>query len=317
MEVWLDIRSNSEIVERDGIDRTFAGEEKGIALICIDDGDSQSAARSVIGMVEWLVLEFKNWSMIPLENLVAVAQGSGTKIAACIENDIQAQGAAFALEKGVDALVVEKHLLDAALISKSQRGEIETTDSYHIDSGSIELAKMKITEVREGGVGDRVCIDLTEMMQEGEGMLCSSTSQSLALIHSETIDSSYVPTRPFRVNAGSAQSYVMMADGTTKYLCELSAGDNVLVVSSQGACRSAMVGRVKIERRPFILCKWIDGNANEGVAFIQQAETVRLVGIERETIPVTEIGKGDIILGTSDEIGRHIGLAIGGQLVER
>lgn len=317
MEVWLDIRNSDERPEIIGVDRFFNGSVDGIHCITIKDGKSQSEARSVIGLIEWLVLDFTDWSMIPLENLIAAAQGSGTKIAACIDEKLQAQGAAFALQTGVDALVVKEEILEEALIAKSQRGEVESTILIEKSSDSIQLENLTITSVEEGGTGDRVCIDLTELMVKGEGMLTSSTTQSMALIHSETIESTFVPTRPFRVNAGSAQSYVRMADGSTRYLSELKAGDEILVVSSNGECRGATIGRVKIERRPFILFKWMDENHNEGVAFIQQAETVRLVGIDRETIPITELEIGDVILGASDDKSRHIGRAIDGRLEER
>lgn len=34
-------------------------------------------------------------------------------------------------------------------------------------------------------------------------------------------------TRPFRINAGPVHSYTLLADGSTKYLAELEAGDQV------------------------------------------------------------------------------------------
>ena len=106
---------------------------------------------------------------------------------------------------------------------------------------------MTITAVQEGHSGDRVCIDLLSMLEEGEGMLVGSTARSYVLIHGETIQSKYVPTRPFRINAGSVEAYTILADGSTKYLCELKSGDEILIVGSDGATRAATVGRMKIE----------------------------------------------------------------------
>ena len=40
--------------------------------------------------------------------------------------------------------------------------------------------------------------------------------------------SGFVPPRPFRVNAGPVHAYVLMADGSTKYLSECRAGDEVM-----------------------------------------------------------------------------------------
>jgi 3-dehydroquinate synthase II len=317
MEVWLDCRTHDSIGAIEGIDRIISGKEHGLEYLNISDGPSQSKARSMIGLVEWLVLDFDNWSMIPIENIVASAQGSNTRIAAIIKQPLQAQGAAFALQMGVDALLVEPQLIEPALIAKSQRGEkIETAEQISSEK-PIQLCELTITEVSEGGVGDRVCVDLTQMLELGEGMLVSSTTQSMVLIHAETIESSFVPSRPFRVNAGAAQSYIRMADQSTKYLCELIAGDEVLIISTKGKCRTCTVGRVKIERRPFILFKWNDEKNNEGLTFIQQAETVRLIAPNHETIPVTELAIGDVILGLHDNQSRHIGKAVEGELLEK
>lgn len=47
-------------------------------------------------------------------------------------------------------------------------------------------------------------------------------------------------------------SYVVMPGDRTAYLSELKSGMEVLVVSSAGAQRVAIVGRVKIETRPLV-----------------------------------------------------------------
>ena len=54
--------------------------------------------------------------------------------------------------------------------------------------------------------GDRVCIDTTSMMVPGEGMLIGSYSKAMFLVHSESLESEYVASRPFRVNAGPVQA---------------------------------------------------------------------------------------------------------------
>jgi len=52
------------------------------------------------------------------------------------------------------------------------------------------------------------------------------------------------------VNAGAVHAYVRNAEGGTNYLAELSSGDEVQVVDTAGHTREAIVGRVKIEKRP-------------------------------------------------------------------
>ena len=60
-------------------------------------------------------------------------------------------------------------------------------------------------------------------------------------------------------------------------------------------------------------------NTNDKVSqiFTQQAETVRLVGTEKENITVTDLTIGQYILGWSDPDARHIGVAVPSEVVER
>jgi 3-dehydroquinate synthase II len=155
------------------------------------------------------------------------------------------------------------------------------------------------------------------MLEEGEGMLVGSTAKAFVLIHGETISSKYVPTRPFRVNAGSVDAYTFMADGTTKYLSELTSSDEVLITRNDGTSRKATIGRMKIETRPFILLRFKDENANEGHVFIQQAETVRLVLQNGEACSVTDLSVGDCIFGHSSTSTRHVGQSISAPSEER
>src|SRR2546428_7598838 len=47
----------------------------------------------------------------------------------------------------------------------------------------------------------------------------------------------YMPTRPFRVNAGAIHSYTLSKDSRTNYLSELRAGSKVLAVDIKGQTR--------------------------------------------------------------------------------
>ena len=48
-------------------------------------------------------------------------------------------------------------------------------------------------------------------------------------------------------------AYVTVPGGKTSYLSELRSGKEIIVVDQHGLCRTAIVGRVKIESRPLIL----------------------------------------------------------------
>lgn len=332
MEIWLNapvskghegvdafysVQNGSEIFSNDGVLYRNGAVIGG--HVHIDSAEAQAKARSLAGSVEWILLTFEDWSMIPIENVIAATESTPTKVAAQILKPVDAQGAGFALDIGVDALLCAEDCLESALIVKSIRlAESTPEDSSHEGREQhIDVSLMTITDVQEGHSGDRVCVDLLSMLEEGEGMLVGSTAKAFVLIHGETISSKYVPTRPFRVNAGSVDAYTYMADGTTKYLSELTSSDEVLITRNDGTSRKATIGRMKIETRPFILLRFKDENANEGHVFIQQAETVRLVLQNGEVCSVTDLSVGDCIFGHSSTSTRHVGQSISAPSEER
>ena len=172
----------------------------------IEGHKSHEKVRNKIGLVEWIVLDFSNWKMIPVENIIAECEGTGTKIAVIVNLAMDVNGIAFALEKGVDAIVIENEvkLIQACSIAKSQRLENSSLDSMQTAESleKLNLSELTITNIESGGVGERYCIDLVCLISEGEGMLIGSSSSSLSLVHGEVIVSEFVPARPFRVNAG-------------------------------------------------------------------------------------------------------------------
>lgn len=341
MEVWLDYRHSKEtdaisnhqfdkIISQSPIKdtATLTYSENSLFLdqtligtkVLISDSYSQSDAKKFVGSVAWIVLEFEDWSMIPIENLIAASQDTPTKIAAKIRTPEEAQGAGFALETGVDALIVENEqdMIEAAFIIKSQRGEQkEIKFEESSPSDNIIIAQHEIKSIEQGGIGERYCIDLTSLLSVGEGMLIGSSASSLALVHGETIDSEFVPQRPFRVNAGPPHSYVMMADRTTKYISELKSNDSVLISNLNGDTRIARIGRLKIEKRPFLTIYWGNLFDKPSSIFLQQAETVRLVDSSGDSISVTSLKVGNIILGWNGKGSRHIGESINSKVDER
>ena len=178
MEIWVDCRTGSPSnLEADFVldcneiysDGTIQG--KGFT---IDSKQGQADAIAAVGSLSWIILEFDDWSMIPIENLIAAADSTPTRIAAIIRTAQEAQGAGFALEIGVDALVVpnDSAIYEAAQIIKSQRGEL-TSESAQESSqlGFSGLSEMIVTSIEQGGVGDRYCIDFTSLLEIGEGIL--------------------------------------------------------------------------------------------------------------------------------------------------
>ena len=118
----------------------------------IDSAEAQAKARSLAGSVEWILLTFKDWSMIPIENVIAATESTPTKVAAQIMKPVEAQGAGFALDIGVDALLCTEDCLESALIVKSIRLEESTLeDSFHEENKQhVEVCLMTITDIKEG-----------------------------------------------------------------------------------------------------------------------------------------------------------------------
>ena len=342
MEIWLRLAPGEVPLENEGIDRyllpeptdhhlhvstgSLVGPDGPLgAYVRIEDGATQASGIELIGSVEWILVECESWSMIPLENLIAARTGSPTKIAAVITTALQAQGAGFALEQGVDALVVERvpALLEAAAVVKAQRHEHEDPSPVPVEYGDeLPVCEMIVESVEEAGLGDRYCLDFLSLLQPGEGLLIGSSASTLILVHSETVPSTFVPTRPFRVNAGAPHAYVLMADRTTKYMAELRAGDALLAVTSIGTTRPVVLGRIKIEQRPMLkITVKPTGNSKRkpqmSHVFMQQAETVRLMANLDTPVSVTDIAAGDVALGWSGHGGRHLGKTIDSRVEER
>ena len=311
LQLWLEGENSSEFAVR--ADRDWKSSDHDVAEVHLDDFRGQDEAISLVGMVDWILVRCTDWTMIPLENLVAAAAGSGTRIAVAISQSVDLNGAAYALQHGADAILLppDKELWRSAEEIAGERNFSSDFEAEAVES----MLLATVTSVESGAVGERICVDLTQRLSEGEGMLIGSSANALVLIHGETIPSEFVPSRPFRVNAGAVHAYCLMADGSTKYLSELSAGDQVAIANSTGQTRTAIIGRLKIERRPFLLIRF-DCNNQSGQVLVQQAETVRFIG-EDGNISVTSIQNGDRITVRLSSGMRHIGRELAGEMKER
>ena len=164
MQVWLESGEPTEGVDLflghnlqiDGDALYIEGKQVG-RRVDVSNSEGQSKARAMAGSVEWILLDLGEWKMIPIENIIAACDGGPTKVAARISSPEQVLGAAFALQIGVDALLVDEKTLQTALIAKSQRGEVTIDAIDETDNEELELSLLEVIEVSEGGVGDRVC----------------------------------------------------------------------------------------------------------------------------------------------------------------
>ncbi len=265
-------------------------------------GDEDKAAAVPTDRI--VVLRMLDWTIIPIENLLA---RRGRNIMVQVANSDQARLMVEILEKGVDGVV----------LSTTDINEIKKTAELITGiAEKVELVTATITATKQLGMGDRSCLDTCTQMGLGEGMLIGNTASGFFLVHSESIDNPYVASRPFRVNAGAVHAYTLTPDGKTKYLADLKAGDEVMVVNYQGKSQVAYLGRNKIEKRPMML---IEAQA-EGAAVslvMQNAETIRLVDPDGNAISVTKLKPADKVLAHIEKAGRHFGMQVDETLIER
>ena len=257
---------------------------------------------------DYLILMGKDWKVIPLENIIAELQKEDVKLIAAVADYEEAKLALETLEYGTDGVLICPQ--EISQIKKVA----ELVDK--IGAENYQLKAATVTRVEPVGSGDRVCVDTCSMMSIGEGMLIGSYSKGLFLVHSESTESEYVASRPFRVNAGPVHAYIMTPGNKTKYLSEIETGDEVLAVDKKGNSKNVIVGRVKIEKRPLML---VEAEYDDITlrTLLQNAETIKLVKEDGTPISVAELKVGDKIMVYLDPNARHFGMAIEESIIEK
>jgi len=265
--------------------------------------DEDAVVKAAETGVDYIIVGCPNWKIIPLENLIAKIHGR-SKLLAEVSSSQEAKVALETLELGADGVV------------------LKTSDPKEVDATEKLLAKMKppngeaqlkmktakIIHTKPLGLGARVCVDTCELMRHGEGILLGCQSSGLYLIQAEVQENPHVEPRPFRVNAGPVSLYTLAPSGQTRYLSELKAGDEILISDREGNVRPAIIGRMKIERRPMMLVEAeIEGERVKTI--VQNAETIRLVTAEG-SVSISELKAGDEVVVYRQPGGRHFGVLV-------
>ena len=254
--------------------------------------------------LDFVIIEVKDWKIIPLENIIAKLHKIHTKIFSIARNAKEARKMFSILDVGVDGVI----------FNTGSMNEVREALVY-LGSKNFELSSAKIVEIQEVGDGERVCVDTASMLNRGEGMLIGSRANFLFLVHNESVGSSFTSPRPFRVNAGAVHCYTLAPDGTTKYLSELETGVEILVLDSKGKARRAAIGRCKIEKRPMLMIKAKVGDEIGGI-IAQDAETIRFVKTNGQLVSVTHLKKGDsVLVHSKPATGRHFGMEVSDEYI--
>lgn len=309
---------------REQIAGNGAGDEAG-------ESDSQKTASDATAAhrdtdAPRLVVLRRGWEIIPLENLLAGSPGVAVETGS-LEEAVLAAGV---LEHGAETMVITPE-------AAAKARDIVAALRYR--APRLDLAVAEITSVTPAGMGHRVCVDTSSLLESGQGMLVGNSAAFTFLVNAETEQNEYVAARPFRVNAGGVHAYTLMPHDRTSYLGELAAGHEVLIVGHDGSTSLATVGRVKVERRPMLLIEarlrpasgqktalkqgdtvappaTVDAEqgaapgAVSGTVFLQNAETIRLVRPDGKPVSVVELKPGDAVLCRVDVAGRHFGMRI-------
>jgi len=266
----------------------------------VDAETLEDACRS--GRTEkWSVLLFRDPTKIPLEIVIAAAARSEGSLITVAQDVEEAEIIFGVLELGSDGvLMAPARVGDAtALKAASQTGVPD-----------LELVELVVTATAHVGMGERACVDTATYFRQDEGILVGSHSKGMVLCVSETHPLPYMPTRPFRVNAGAIHSYTLGKDERTNYLSELKAGSKVTAVDIHGHTRLVTVGRVKIETRPLLSIDAVGPDGRTANLILQDDWHVRVLGPGGSVLNSTELKPGDKVLGYLPVEDRHVGYPI-------
>ncbi|HJQ01828.1 MAG TPA: 3-dehydroquinate synthase II family protein [Jatrophihabitans sp.] len=290
------------------LDRLDALGPSFVADISVTDQASLAlACRSASSRV-FTVVSFADPTRIPLEIVIAAADKSSGELVCQVASPTEAAIVLGVLEKGSEAILYSAEQVNAV---------IEHQEVLQPGLAPLKLSVLTVDSIAHVGMGDRVCVDTCSQLEPDEGILVGSFAHGFILCCSETHPLPYMPTRPFRVNAGALHSYVLRADNRTNYLSELHAGMPVLAVRTDGSVRTVVVGRTKLERRPLLQITAHAPTGEQICLTVQDDWHVRVLGPEAVVRNVTELCSGSELLGYLATDRRHVGYPVDEFCVER
>lgn len=274
----------------------------GAAYVHVRDDRTLTLACAAAVALPHTIVAFADPTKIPLEIVIAAADRSPGLLVTVVAD----------LEEAAIVLDVLEHGSDGVLLAPRDANDVfALARLLEAVSPPLQLTTLTVEGIAHTGLGDRVCVDTCTHFEEDEGILVGSFSSGFILCCSETHPLPYMPTRPFRVNAGALHSYVLGPDNRTNYLSELRSGSTVLAVNSEGRTRKVTVGRAKLESRPILT---ITAHSPEGVVVsltVQDDWHVRVLGPGGKVLNVTELERGHELLGYVATDQRHVGIPIG------
>lgn len=274
----------------------------------VDDKESMEKAAELDLDINYLIIEFKDTTNIPLELILAKQQKKTIKILKVVTDIPDALVSMGVMEVGATGVVLKTDSIDII----SELGvEMKKREEKKVD-----IVECEIKEIRHLELGERACLDTTVIMEKTEGMIVGCTSNGGLLVCSEVHYLPYMNTRPFRVNAGTVSSYVWGPENIVEYISDLKAGSKVLAVSTNGESRTVNIARVKTEVRPLILIV-ASYKETEIKVIMQDDWHMRVFNPKGEPVNITDLKPGDKVLGHCSDPGRHVGVKIQEKITEK
>lgn len=284
------------------------GVDKGLFL-SVNDRESLDKTVEMTNHYSNVIIEFLSATNIPLELVLAFSQKNKCHVCKKVTAGEDGWIASMVMEMGSHSVLLETKRPNDIVEMREKMDSLETK--------KMDLKELTVIGSKHIGMGDRVCIDTTSQLKEDEGLILGSTSTGGILVSSETHYLPYMELRPFRVNAGGVHLYAWNMDDKTDYLSELKGGSPMMAVDSKGNVRRVAVGRIKMERRPLILIRAKDDAGSEVNVVLQDDWHVRVIGPKGKPLNCTELKAGDKVLGYTCVSGRHVGIKIDENIIEK
>ena len=280
----------------------LAGDDAAAGFVDVRDDPTLRLACAAADVLPYTVIHFADPTKIPLEIVLAAAERAAGRLVTVVSSLEEAAIVFDVLERGSDGILFTPRSADEVFALARL---LEAT------TPRLELSTLTVESIRHVGLGDRVCVDTCSHFEEDEGVLVGSYSSGFVLCCSETHPLPYMPTRPFRVNAGALHSYTLGPDNRTNYLSEVGSGSVLLAVGADGRTRRVVVGRAKLESRPLLEIRTHGEDGRLVSLTVQDDWHVRVLGPGGKVLNVTELQPGDELLGYLATDKRHVGLPIG------
>ncbi|MCH7877410.1 MAG: 3-dehydroquinate synthase, partial [Thaumarchaeota archaeon] len=135
------------ILEKEGGSKP-KGKKVGRKFKVLSNSDIENILSAAKKGLDFVIVEVKDWKIIPLENIIAKLHKIHTKIFAIARTPKEVRKMFSILDVGVDGVI----------FSTASINEVREVMVY-LGTSSFEMRTAKIIEIKEVGDGERVCVD--------------------------------------------------------------------------------------------------------------------------------------------------------------